>query len=178
MSLIDSTYFVMDINIPTSTYNSVTAYINRFEPEILKKILGYDLYKLVAAYANPGSDQRIIDLVEGKEYAYDSDHNVKWNGLANTDKISLIAYYVYFKYVAINTTSLMPVGNTAATGENGVRADASQKLHGAWVAMRELIGYPGQDALAPSLYNFLSFYDSTYPEWEFTDIGQINPFDL
>lgn len=180
MSLIDPTYFVNDINIPLGTYNAavLTAAITRWEPDLLRRSLGYDLAKLVSAYANPGSEQRIIDIVEGKEYDYDSDHVVKWQGLKNTALISPIAYYVYYRYVRSQLVLFNSSGATAQEAEHGVRADASQLLAGAWFQMRELMGYPGQDVYAPSLYNFLLANLDDYPELEFTDMDMINSFGI
>lgn len=180
MSLIDKTYFVNDINIPITTFNDavLTANITRWEPDLLRKVLGYDLSKLVMAYANPGSDQRIIDIVEGKEYSYDTDHLVNWQGLKNTALISPIAYYVYYRYVRSQLVLFQSSGATAQESEHGTRADASQLLSGAWYEMRELLGYPGQDVYAPSLYNFLMANVDDYPELEFTDIGMINSFGI
>lgn len=182
MSLIDITYFDNnDINIPynTRTQTVLDGYITRYEKEILILILGYDLYKLVYAYANPGSDQRIIDIVEGKEYAYDDDHTVYWEGLINTTtKVSPIAYYVYCQYLRHHDSLLLPAGNVKPDVENSQLFTSSYKLTHAWGEMLRLFGFPGQNPLIGSLYNFLMKYESTYPEWEYTFPGRINIMDI
>ncbi len=178
MSLLDATYFEKnDCKIPQGTYNSLTDAIARYERDILIQILGYDLYKLVAAYANPESTQRIIDIVEGKEYTV-GDYTVKWNGLLNTDKVSLLAYYVYIQYLKDKTLTFENVGAVASTVENGVTISPAQLIQRASSRMRELVGYAGQDIYAPSLFNFLANYESTYTEWIFNDIKLENAFDL
>lgn len=180
MSLIDTTYFTGRINIPLNTLNTSTleAYIERCEKELLLKVLGYDLYTLIAAYDPDTSEQRIIDIVEGKEYAATTDHKVKWDGLANAEKISPLAYFTYYHFVKDHNSLLMPVGNVKPKQENSAAADVSPKLAEAWYYMRQSIGFPGQYILTPSLYNFLMKHLSDYPEWEFTDVGHLNLFGL
>ena len=177
MSLIDSAYFTGEINIPLGTYNTVTEAISRHEADILRQLLGYDLSKLVAAYANPRSDQRIIDLVEGKEYTV-SGYKVKWNGLANSEKISLLAYYVYIQYATEKSLPWTNTGFIAPSVEGGGTVSGAFVLQGISNKLRELAGYACQDALAPSLYNFLINHQSDYPEWVFNEYNLLNAFDL
>jgi hypothetical protein len=179
-NLIDTTYFVYDCDLPTgSAYSDVTNFITRYEKEILTDLLGYELYTLVAASTELSG--RLYDLINGKEYTkqYNGrDQKVKWNGLKNTDKISLIAYYVYYRYQLAKATLPGGSGELKPKVENGVNAELANKVMDAWHRMRELYGYEGQDILAPSAYNFLTKYATTYPEWVFTEIGKVNGFDL
>jgi hypothetical protein len=178
--LIDITYFVYEVNLPTGgTYSDVPNFIARYEKEILTELLGYELYALVAASTETSG--RLFDLINGKDYTVSHngrDQKVHWNGLKNTDKISLIAYYVYCKYNQAKATSESGSGSTKSKHENSYNADLSMKIMDAWHRMRELYGYNGQDKLAPSCYNFLTEYADTYPEWVFSEIGNVNAFDL
>lgn len=169
MSLTDTTYFVRDCNIPnpTGATSTLQAALNRYEPEILNLILGYGLAKLVLAYTS-GSEQRIIDIVEGKEYTVGS-YTVNWNGLKNTELVSILTYYTYIQYMKDKSLSFQNVGSIASMVENGVNVGPGQLIQRASAMMRELIGYPGQDVYAPSLYNFLNTYADTYPEWIWTE---------
>jgi len=175
MSLIDKTYFVKDINIPDSDYSDLTAVIVKYEKEILIKLLGYELYALVAAYDVTTSPQRIKDIVEGKEYTVGS-YIVKWNGLTNTDKVSLIAYYVYYWWTRNQATLTGSIGEIKPKSENSNNASLIQKSTNAWTRLEEL----SQSTAYPydSLYAFLSENESDYPEWEFTPLGNVNGFDL
>jgi hypothetical protein len=177
MSIINQTYFVRDVNLPAGTLNTITASISRYERDILIQLLGYDLYKLVAAYANPGSTQSIIDLVEGKEYL-EGQYTVKWNGLINSDKVSILAYYVYIQYLRDHAVDFQNVGASASLVENSVNVGVSGLIQRASALLRELSGYPGQDAYYPSLYNFLTKHESTYPEWLFNEVKFQNEFSL
>jgi len=172
MSLIDSTYFVKDINIPDSDYSDIDSYIERYEKEILIKLLGYELWKLVNAYDPTTSEQRIKDLVEGKEWTY-SGNLIKWNGFKNDDKISLIAYYVYYWYVRNKNVNFQTTGTQKAKNENSAAASPVQLLSQAWDRLGNLYQYDAESA-----YFFLNEHSSDYPEWDFTLLGSINGFDL
>ena len=178
--LIDTTYFSYEITLPTgSAYSDVPGYITRYEKEVLTELLGYELYKLVAD-SSAGSG-RLADLINGKEYTISlngRNQMIKWNGLKNTDKISPIAYYVYYKYKQSKASLSSGAGEVKPKSENGNIADMSMKAMEAWYRMRELYGYEGQDEWQPSAYNFLKANEATYPEWLFTEIGKVNAFDL
>ena len=177
MSLIDATYFVRDINLPAGAYNTIVASVARYERDILIQLLGYDLYKLVAAYNSSTSPQRIKDIVEGKEYT-EGSHTVKWNGLKNSEKVSLLAYYVYIEYIRDHAVDFQNVGATASTVENGVNVGPGVLIQRASMQLRELAGYSGQDMYAGSLFNFLSHHESDYPEWLFNEVKPMNIFGI
>ena len=182
MSLIGTTYFVKDIAIPITGNTNLVNDIAKYEPEILKKVLGYELWALVDAYDAESSEQRILDLVDGKDYtvSYNGrDQAVRWAGLRDsTNLISLIAYYTYFMWQTNNHTHTTNVGQAGSSVENSVRANPSQKMGSAWYRMRQLVGYNGQNTLEPSLYNFLTKYVDDYPEWVFTDVGKVNMYGI
>jgi hypothetical protein len=172
MNLIDSSYFILDWNIPTGTYNALSESITRWERDILLQLLGNDLYKLVAAYTT-ASPQRIKDIVEGKEYTQ-GNYTVKWNGLKNAEKVSLIAYYIYIQVLATKSISFQNVGAVVDGGTvsaSGLIQDRSLKLH-------KLTGYFGQDVMEPSLYNFLTANQADYPEWYFNEYKLSNSFGI
>ena len=177
MSLIDSTYFVRDCNLPTGTYNDISASLTRYERDILIQLLGYDLAKLVLAYDSSTSPQRIKDIVEGKEYT-EGDYTVKWNGLVNTQKVSILAYYTYIQYLKDHAIDFQNVGAMASSGENGVNVGVSVLIQRVSAKLRELSGFVGQDIYSASLYNFLMNVSDTYPEWLFNEYKFENAFGL
>ena len=176
MALITTDYFVNEINVPDigSTYSNLSEYIDRYEPEVLRRLLGETLYQDVAAYDADTSSQAIIDLVTGKDYTL-GEYTVSWKGLVNTDDyISLIAYYVYYFYLRDQVDRLASTGYVTSTHENSRAVWANDKMHAVWHSMRELYGYPGQNSLLPSCYNFLSEHMSSYPTWYFANAGSVN----
>lgn len=87
MAIIDYNYFTKKLNLPqtgnTEGRNEVIRFIDTYENEFLKKALGYDLWKAFSdGIAGSGSpDQRWLDLLEGKEFTYQSRTD-KWVGFA------------------------------------------------------------------------------------------------
>jgi hypothetical protein len=206
MSFIDSTYFVGEINIPnaatdTLTVAGLTQAIGQYEKEILISLLGYKLYSLLIADCtnNIPASQIYLDLVNGVEFdhVYRGDTiTLKWEGLKNTQLQSLIAYYVFYKYVERDITRLYPAGVGVSSEGNGwTKVSAVNKLINAWERMRELYGkipfqykeYYGHNSdivlnntfnCDPSAYNFLYANKNNYPDWIFTPQWNINAFGI
>ena len=172
-NFIDENYFKFDISIPNldAEDSDIDDVIAKYEPEILTKVLGYRLYALI----KDNSDESGIyyDLINGKIYTAIDENDVKWNGLKNSEDISLIAYYVYVNWQKYHVTNTTNVGEVANEVELSSRANPAQKMGSAWTKMRQLVGYAGQDILEPSLYNFLKEHESSYPEWKFKDVGRV-----
>lgn len=178
MSIIDKTYFTLDASIPNSKFEVVTASITKYEPEILKKALGSTLYNLMI---DNQSTQIYKDIIEGKDYTvvYDGEtHTVKWAGLKNSAKISLIAYYVYYWWVRNHVTLTMYTGEMQPMQESSQEASTAMKISNAWMRLKELYGSATNNELQPTLYNFLSKHESSYPAWIFEELGSVNAWDL
>jgi len=204
MSFIDSTYFVGEINIPNTTANatSLSQAITQYEKEILIQLLGYKLYALLMADCNGTGGvpvtQKYIDLVNGATFEHSFagvETTLKWEGLKNTAKLSLIAYYTFYKYVERDVTHLSGTGTILTPSGKGSRASSVNKLCNAWERMRELYGkippewkryYPhpilGTSTrvfdMEPSAYNFLYVNRLDYPDWVFTPQWNINAFGI
>jgi len=204
-SFIDSSYFVGEINIPNTTQNAtaIVQAITQYEKEILIQLLGYPLYKLLIADCTGEGGipvtQIYIDLVDGAEFTHEvngEEVTLKWEGLQNTALQSLIAYYVYYKYVEREVTHLSGVGVVMTPTKLGLRASSINKMCAAWERMRELYGkippdykrfYHGPIKEAnlayvfnydPSAYNFLFANKDDYPDWIFTPQWNINQFGI
>jgi hypothetical protein len=192
MSLIDKTYFVGDLNIDLGTYGetNLNRIIAKYEKILLIKLFGYTLYKLIAAY-NPldesATEQRILEIIKGKEFTLDG-YTYKWNGLINTDKESIIAYYVYYYYCKNLISTTTSTGEVQNEHENAVTVDFNRRMQQAWGRMLVLIGqdHAGFDMIGlntwtehfNSLFFFMNQYFSLYPEWQYQWIGSVNMFDL
>jgi len=203
MSFIDSTYFVGEINIPDAANDTALVQaIPQYEKEILISLLGYKLYSLLQADLVLGvpQTQKYIDLVQGKEFTHaynDYDYTIKWEGLQNTLKSSLLSYYVFYKYVERDVTRLYGTGvSIANTKEGWQRVSPESLLINAWNRMRQLYGtippeyksyynkpilgteIPGPFDIDPSAYNFLLTNIADYPDWVFTPLWNINKFGI
>jgi hypothetical protein len=202
MSFIDSTYFIGEIHIPDASIDTQVAQaITQYEKEILIQLLGYKLYSLLIADCTNfvPATQKYKDLVDGKEFTltyHGEDILVKWGGLANPELQSLIAYYVYYKYVERDSTRLRASGvsmQVSNQNEAWTRVSPEGKLLNAWSRLRQLYGiipvkYKSyyQDTFIPSrvfnadpsAYNFLYTNIADYPDWKFTPQWNINQFGL
>lgn len=168
MSFTDATYYVLENSIPSSTYSNLTTSIARYEKEILQKLLGYELWKLVDAYEAGVSDQEIIDLVEGKEYTV-NDVLVRWNGLVNGDKISLLSDYVYFRWAVERVSVLQTTGAMKLQSENAEPVNITTKAVAAYNRMVNMYH---------NCYEFLTENEDEYPSWVYTDVEKINTFGI
>jgi hypothetical protein len=177
MSLTTSAYYVNDVNIPDGTYSGLAASITRYEPEILRQLLGYDLAKLVLAYNVNTSSQIIKDIVEGKDYT-EGSNTIHWNGLLNTEKVSILSYYVYINHIRDNAVTFQAVGAVGSKAEGGVTVTTGVLMQKAGYRLRELAGYQGQDPYAPSLYNFMAKHESSYPTWLWNEFKPFNTFGI
>ena len=201
--LIDYSYFTGDINVShPDNQNLLLQAIDQYEKEILIKLLGYELYALLVADLTDGVPQTqiYIDLVDGADFTHefrDQELALHWEGLKNSAKISLIAYYVFFRFVERDITPYYGSGiSFAPKGKDWERAEPVNKLCYVWEKMRELYGkipveykdsfiYPikGSDMgyvfdTAPSAYNFLYANKDDYPAWIFTPLWNINVFGI
>lgn len=179
MSLIDPAYFVRDLALPTGKYDTIQAYIDRYEEEIIYSLFGHTIGGLVIDYDSETSDQRIIDLVEGKEYTpTGEDYLIKWKGLINEEKRSFIAYWIYYSWCAEKEVFITPVAGAKSKTENAENVGYGVRAIQAYNKMIEMYGYQYQDCRIPSCYNFMLQHEIDYPEWVFTPKRYLNIFGI
>ena len=197
-NLIDDTYFIGDITIPNVNSSDVNDTLDHditiYEKEILIKLLGYPLYKLMTTTPTLSPFK---ELIEGEEFSFELDGDtidVKWEGLQNNNKISLISYFVYYKHREKTNKLSTGIGELLSNSENGIRMSPVQKLVNAWNRMLELYGEIEEEQLvfngiskrdnttyvhlddSPSAYNYLLAKIDVFPTWIFTQIPDINEF--
>lgn len=158
--IIDITYFTGKINLPqigtTDGNEQVDEFIQTYEPQFLKKLMGYVLWKAFSdGTAGSGTpDQRWIDVLNGKEYKY-GGRTYFWPGL--TAKPSCIAEYVYYQFQDNKAQDTLLVGEGAAKTDNANRVNPVPKMVAAWNDMVQ------QTRL---FAGFMNANRSTYPEWD------------
>jgi len=204
MSLIDTSYFIGDILIPNTdkpqVQEDIEQAIDQYEKEILQNLLGYTLWKDFSAEQDAPVQTRWIDLINGVEFSFELHGNTidtKWNGLVNDDKISFIAYYVYYKYLERNITKRTGIGNVKGKAENATVQNDVRKMVSAWQKFLELYGelpiktYWEGDTFdkysdtykftndRPSAFNYLNANRETeYTGWLFDPFNRINEFGI
>lgn len=201
-NLIDTSYFVRDINVPIGSTEELKAPLNaaivRYEPEYLKKLFGYTLWKAVQAEIDTAEYTTYSDLVNGAEFSFDycgQTITTKWEGLVNAEKISPIAYYTYYKNRENVESFNSGLGERRGKGENSVAVSARVKMVTSW---RELVKMHGEQDryykkyrdffldntnyehvnAEPSVFNFLLANLTDYPDWVFTPLWFNNAFGI
>lgn len=167
-NLIDTTYFVRDLSLPVDEVSAeLTLYINTYEPEILTKILGYDLYDafVTALSGTPGTEW--TNLRDGCEYDIGSV-TYKWRGLINTNKESLIANYVWYNFVC--NSDFYNAGIRKLNTENSIPVNPRPKQVKIYNQMVNWINEMNQ-----FITNNLTSYPNYLPE---TYINKINVFNI
>ena len=147
---IDNTYFSGELSIPNSqSYPnsnldgnkvSLSQFIGEYEVELMTYALGYDLYsEFVLAFDSEGklkqaAEQRWKDFVNGKEYEIDGK-KFKWKGLRYIEgviKKSLIADYVYCKYLENYQVSFGGVGTQTENAKNATKVSPIPRIVNTW----------------------------------------------
>ena len=130
--LIDSSFFVNELEIPnsddTNVAAAITSFIQKYEPQCLLRILGYSLYK--SYQADPAST-RMTDLINGVEYSVNGVLNY-WKGLKYDPKQSLIASYIYWFWQQNEATKSSGLGTVIPKGASLVSVAPLWKMQAAW----------------------------------------------
>lgn len=190
-NIIDNTYFVRDVDIPVSSTEALNGSLNDsislYEPEVLKLLLGYSLWKEMQASYNASVATVPVPLItkwdrliNGAEFSFNLNGVTikdKWEGLKNTSKVSLIANYVYYWHRRNNISQNSGIGETVSKSENSTVINPRYKMKNAWNKFVDLygeLGYCGTDNTTythwndkPSAYNFLLANIADYPTWRF-----------
>ena len=171
MALIDQTYFIGTINIPNTdridVQESLSWFIDKYEPEMLREAMGYDLYKaFISGLPTSTIGDRWDDLKSGKEYTDINGKNRKWDGLVEAvseenpfNKRSIIAAYVYYFWMRDQATQTTGVGEALAKTENAVRVSPINKMVHAWNEAAKGV---------QELICFLEANKDVYTEWDST----------
>ena len=198
MSLINQSYFVGDIALPNldEVSNSFQDTMDRYEEEILKSLLGYQLYKaFIAGIGEVTPDQKWIDLRDGGvEFTFDfcgETITQEWNGLINSDLVSLISYHVYYKYRYENLSTTTSINDVMGIAENATKVNDTRKMVYAWNRVLSLYGeipiFSGFTKYSdtyeyftdePSCFNFINANRADYDNWVFTPLLRLNEFGI
>lgn len=154
MYIIDSTYFIEDRLIPNLGAGAGKINIDRLIQgevhSLLESVLGYTAYKDLVenltdkGETKPETDVKWKELIEGKEYTKD-DKIRYFKGLkyqVGTSKNSLLAYYVFYKWIKQNVSQNSGVGGEVVlTSKNAINVGLTAKLVDVWNKFWTLIGH-------------------------------------
>jgi hypothetical protein len=214
--LINSSYFDKgDLYIPNNTdvnaglvgitnQTDLDFYIEEYERELLINALGIVLYEelQVALVDLPSSNQKWIDLVDGKTYTNPSNVVKRWEGLKGANKQSLVACYIYTQYLRNYNETFATTGVVRNDSKNATNYDATPKYIKAYnkfieqyqsdnlatprVYINQLgtrgVDWYGSESATVSLYQFLTdsnLLDATsFPDFTFKFYVEQNSFGI
>lgn len=179
MALIDTTYFVLEINIPNRDQATISqklnGFINKYENKILDIVLGYPLRKqFLDGYAQQPPADKWLKLAEGTDYTVNSETK-QWQGILNkTSKESLIALYVYYWYMRDAHTTTTNSGERINKVENSDATTSAWKISRAWTELREWVR---------SLYCYLEVNKDIYEPTKtvnevLCELGRVNEWGI
>lgn len=186
MRFIDSTYFDGDLTVvgvnTAPILAALDAAINEHEPICLDKVLGCGFAELFytglldysgGAFSNGFSTGFDIGHIPERwrwlrdGYVFNTScKTIRWTGLMNADKRSLLANYVYFWYKRGHISQTNQSGTEELSkGENSTNAIIDQKSILAWNRMAEWV------CLLHHILCYAVFEDGTriYPEFKVYD---------
>lgn len=140
-NLIDISFFFGELNVAqkTESAGSLGIFIDEMEPRLLTDLLGYELYKAyTTGIAAVTPDAKWLAIRDGKEYTNRSGHLTYWDGLIftkGTAKKSLIANFVYWHWMADQSTVTTGTGEKASAAANAVDVSPARKMVRAWNQM-------------------------------------------
>ena len=164
MSLINSTYFEKRLlALPglsdTWTREQLIDYISEFEDKYLDEMLGVKLKnQFLTGLEAATPDQIWIDLRDGKEYDI-SGITYRWQGFLNDKKLSPIANYIFCNMTTDNQFMNTGIGEARSTAENATIITPQYRISVVWSEMAKL---------NCDLANFLTEFESDYPDWNFS----------
>lgn len=186
MSIISSSYFIGDNNIPNTSYDDVKSIVDNliavYEDKYLERMIGYELLVKVKE-ANSDvpplePEQKFKDLLNGVEFIGLDGIKKKWLGFKNTETFeSPIADFVFWFYLKRNATQTTGVGEATASMQNAMNASSKQKMvdaHNRMVDKNKI------------LHELLTVKYLDYPEYQYRPSGienrsmlvKLNPYGI
>lgn len=156
MFIINDTYFQEDRLIPNLGNGGIGSVGNvDIEPlidsecrSLLDSVLGYKAFKEfsdsldVKGEIKPDTPQKWIDLINGLEYEKNGI-TYYYRGLKyslGASKNSLLAYYVYYKWIDQNVSKSTGVGEVVLQSKNAINVGLTSKLVDIWNKFWTMLG--------------------------------------
>lgn len=137
MAIISVDYFSDSIkNVPASDEETLQAAIDIYEPDYLRRVLGYPLAKAFSdGLLQVTVEARWMELLEGVEFNYHGSI-MKWDGFEDeTNFKSPIANYIMAKYTTDNASNNTGIGEAISKGVHSDQANPMPRVVANWNAM-------------------------------------------
>lgn len=218
--LIDTSFFVGELSLPQVGAGSSSKINNNDEFDLFRDEYEVDIIDSGLGKLLSNELFRNINSTTGKLRA---DADVKWDKLINGDEYtirgtkyfwrglverrgsisrSLIAYYVYYRYMTDNIIHKSTLGMVRGQAENSVAASTIPTLTRAWRKLYEWYGdcnydsdfnfgshykhrgvfvsdyFREDNSKNVSMYQYLKDHKDSFPDWYFTPIENKNQFQI
>lgn len=151
--LINPTYFIKELTIPNANQTQIVGSADNFNQWIdkearlvLQRALGYDRFSELDALIDGNGDlpssspQKWRNLVYGETYSYQS-RDLHWKGLVFTEgsfKGSLLAHYVYAKWLEFQLSKQSGFGESRGVSVNSVNQNSTHRYVYIWNSFLEM----------------------------------------
>lgn len=177
MAIIDKTYFVFRLSLPSSWMDEVDATIPIVEERVMRSLLGDTLYQ---EYLDNPTDTKFVKLIEGDTYEV-SGKKVIWKGLKASVAFNVqspLALFTYAEMLIINNDQVINSGVVKESSEKGITQGIDAKVMSAYNAAIDLYGSRLNDTYKPTAYNFINDAGYTFDNWDFTELQMVNQFGI
>jgi hypothetical protein len=159
--------FVLPYNIPNvdRIFNTLEDYINLKEEEVLRQLLGDQVYEdFIDGLETSGPiEQKWLDLRDGGiTFEYEST-TYRYGGVK-----SILTPYVYSQWISDNASNYTGIGVTVANSENSVVVPPTNTI---------IKSYNDASRAGEVLYKFMASGDD-YEGYYYKPLGKLNIFDL
>lgn len=161
-------YFLKELSIPnvnevrdvSGGTDTFEMYIDKEARQLLKDALGYDLFKDFDSYVDvngvisPVAPAKWLNLVNGTDYVVDGV-TYRWQGLIFDEgafKSSVLAYYVYCKWLEFQISQMTGVGEMKGDAVNSTPYNSTQRLVTLWNTFVEM--YQDTECKSPVRYYY------------------------
>lgn len=177
---VDTTYFQGTLNVPNLdnlfTKSGFEIVMKEDEINLLNDLFGTFMFSAMPktwSTESPLSD-RWNKLYNGADYTYNGKQ-YHWKGMKTTiesNKYSIVAYFVYYNWLRRNTTVTTANGEQNNTSEAAKPASSINKQVRVWNTMVDW---------GNELYQYLQANVNDYPEWQYhkwCNLRKINHFNI
>jgi len=169
-----SDFEVHPLRIPTDNdfgNDNLNDIITTFQNTYIRKMLGFELYKNFKNDFSGGEPQtqKYIDLLDGVTYTYNGKI-MEYSGLIN-----ILKGFVYYEYTRYLQSYITAVGQVTPNQQNSTKSNIANYAVNAWNESIDLLGFNGNEKLADTLYNFLTYNSAIYTEYKYNkNLRRIN----
>jgi hypothetical protein len=170
MFLTSADFDVLPYNLPNTDNAGFQDYVDEHEKHILTYLMGPAMYDQLIA-GKEASEQKWMDIVNGKAYQISEEHSYRWGGLKQ-----MLKPYIYAMWLRDTFDAVTSAGVQVAKVENATIIRPTDRIVRAYNVFAMLAGT--RKSVIDSLYGFVAVNSTEYPSFKWKDPGTMNTFNL